>query len=118
MQNIESYERGIHTSGQAARKLQHCCSVFGVRVGYRTLTSFEGGVVFVLALQINEMITTSLDGGDFNVARFAIIMLMILISILFSYTKEQFVAEYSDTLNDRERSSMRIHSSFAHTIHQ
>jgi hypothetical protein len=122
MQNIEAYERGVHNGNQAARKLRHCFSVFSIRVGYRTLTSFEAGIIFVLALQINEMITASLNKEAFDLTRFSVIMFLILISLVFSYSKERFAAEYEDTLepcNSRhEHSNAHPRSSFAHTFHQ
>lgn len=116
MQNIDSYERGIHTSGQAARRLQRCCSVFGVRVGYRTLTGFETGVVFVSALQINDMILAALSEKPFDLTQLAVISFLIILSILFSYSKEQFVAEYNEQLNIKESSKAGLH--FAHDLHQ
>lgn len=116
MQNIDSYDRGIHTSGQAARRLRRCCSVFGVRVGYRTLSGFETGVVFVSALQINDMILNALAEKPFDLTQLAIISFLIILSIIFSYSKEQFVAEYNEQLNIMESSGSR--SSFAHSLHQ
>lgn len=116
MQNIDSYDRGIHTSGQAARRLQRCCSVFGVRVGYRTLTGFETGVVFVSALQINDMILNALAEKPFDLTQLAVISFLIILSIIFSYSKEQFVAEYNEKLNIDETSKSSVR--FAHDIHQ
>lgn len=118
MQDISEYERGIHTTGQAARRLKRCCSVFGVRVGYRTLTSFEAGVVFVLALQTNNMITAALNEEAFNLTQFSVIMFLILISIIFSYSKEQFVAEYGESLSKTEHSDSNVPRSFAHAFNQ
>jgi hypothetical protein len=88
MQNIDSYERGIHTSGQAARRLQRCFSILGLKVLYRAFTGFEAGIVFVSALQINDMIMNALAGSSFDYAQLTVICVLIFLSIVLSYVKE------------------------------
>lgn len=113
MQDIDTYESEVHTTYQAARKLRHCCSVFGARVGYRTLSSFEAGVVFVMALQINDMIIkNALERETFEPTQLFVIMLLVLVSIAVSYTKEQFQAFYN------AEDTAKTATGFSHTFYQ
>lgn len=110
MQNIDLYDRGIHTSSQAARKLRRCCSVFGIKVGYGALTGFETGVMVVLALQINDMILNALSNKPIDFTQIVVIGFLIMLSIVFSYFKEKFIVEYNEQVNFNEtyKSSLRF----------
>ena len=100
MQNYENYKRGIHTTGQATEKLRYCCTDFTYRFGLRVLMTFQGALLFILALQANTLITKAIDGNDdgikhFDTTQFAIIMTFTFSVIILSYVKEYYVNRHS-----------------------
>lgn len=118
MQNTDEYTRSIHTTGQAAQRIHQCCSVFGYRLAYRLLTTFQAAILFVLALQTNDVILKGLESQPFDFTQFGIIMSLVLIAIVFEYIKEQFVAEYNCDGSGVASAAANIRHAYAHSFHQ
>lgn len=98
MQDIDDYERHIHTAGQAAMKMKKCCTIFGYRFGYRLLSTFNGALMVVIGFLASNLIIEGIDEGIFSFTKFAFVMMFILVTIISQYTQEQFIAEYSDRM--------------------
>lgn len=102
MQNYEQYRSGIHTAGQATDKVLFCCTDFSYRFGLRVLMTFQGALLFIIALQTNTLISTAIDEPidgqvkEFNMTRFGIIMVFLFGVIVLSYIKEYYVKKHDD----------------------
>lgn len=101
MQNYKEYKSGMHTSGQVTERARTCCGDFTYRFGLRVLMTFQGALLFIIALQANTLISTAIDTPvdgqvqEFNMTRFGIIMVFIISVIFLSYIKEYYVKRHS-----------------------
>lgn len=127
MQNYKEYKGGIHTAGQATDKVKYCCTDFTYRFGLRILLTFQGALLFIVALQANTLISTAIDdppegqSKEFNVTRFGIIMIFIFAVIILSYIKEYYVKKHNDYQKldyDLESASAETATHWAHANHQ
>jgi hypothetical protein len=125
MQNYDHYRHGIHTSGQASEKLRNCCSDFSYRFGLRVLMTFQGALLFILALQANTLISKAIDGTDDNVkffdtTQFAIIMVFTFSVIILSYIKEYYVGRHhsQSTTFSRVPHDVETATHWAHGFYQ
>lgn len=105
MQNYEHYRHGIHTTGQATEKVKYCCTDFSYRFGLRVLLTFQGALLFIIALQANTLISVAIEDPaegqtkKFDTTRFAIIMVFTFAVIILSYIKEYYVKRHSNDGN-------------------
>ena len=127
MQNYDNYRHGIHTAGQASAKLRFCCGDFSYRFGLRVLSTFQGALLFILALQTNTLISKGIDGNDvgekfFDATQFAIIIIFIFAVILLSYVKEYYIGRH-DTEHfpvpfSDQKADIETHTHWAHGFYQ
>jgi hypothetical protein len=122
MQNYEHYRHGIHTTGQATDRVRYCCTDFSYRFGLRVLMTFQGALLFIIALQANTLISVAIDepvDGEtkkFDTTRFAIIMVFTFAVIILSYVKEYYVKRHSG--DDSKYDSIETGVHFAHGHYQ
>jgi hypothetical protein len=117
MQDVDDYEKHVHTTGQAVQKIQSCCSLFGYRVNYRLLTTFQAAMLFVLGLQANDMIVKLLAHEDFNYTQLTVIMIFIVVSIFVDYVKEHYVSGYKEQVGHID-TGFSIPHGYSHTFYQ
>lgn len=112
MQDVDDYERHIHTAGQAVVKIGSCCTVFSLRLSYRILSTFQAALLVILALQTNDMIMKALKQEPFDGTQLWIVFGLILITMFFEYVKEQFSTQY------KKYASTLKNVGFSHTFFQ
>lgn len=126
MQNYAQYKSGIHTASQATDKLVSCCDDFSYRFGLRVLLTFQGALLFILALQTSTLISVAIDdpiegqSKEFNLTRFGIIMIILLVVIILSYVKEYYVQKhdsYGKVDYDLENAKTGVHWAHGHYQH-
>jgi hypothetical protein len=122
MQDPEEFNRHAHTAGQAVSKVKTCCGDFNYRVNYRILTTFHGAILLVLSFLTTTMIQRGIDGEKFDLTQFAVIMLLVLVAVVFDYTKEQFLERHKMSekraSTSAHMSSHHPHKGYAHTFYQ
>ena len=99
MQNVEEYNRNIHTFGQAAGRARSCCTVFGIRIGSNLLDNLHRSISFILGLQTHNLILKAYDGEPFFMTQFAVITILIVVTVVFSYIQGEFTARYERELD-------------------
>jgi hypothetical protein len=127
MQNYKEYNSNIHTVGQVTSTAKNCCTDFTYRFGLRVLLTFQGALLFIIALQANTLISAAIDEPaegevkEFNFTRFGIIMIFIFSVIILSYIKEYYVRRH-DNYNkidyDVEGAAAETGIHWAHGSHQ
>lgn len=128
MQTYEEYKHGVHTPGQASERVKYCCTDFSYRFGLRVLLTFQGAMLFIIALQANTLISGAIDepidGGvkEFDMTRFGIIMLFTTIVIILSYVKEYYVRRHGGVVetfgNGKYESPVETTTHWAHGNYQ
>lgn len=120
MQNTDDFTKHAHTTGQAVKKVQSCCGDFNYRVNYRILTTFHGAILLVLSFLTTTMIQRAIDNEDFDLTQLSVIMILVLVTVIFDYTKERFVEKHKEN----EKKIMTgvythvPHHGYAHTYFQ
>ena len=67
-------------------------NVFWATFWVKTLETFQGGVVFVSALQTSEVLNTVISGGAVNVNALVVIALLVITNMIMVYFKEHWLA--------------------------
>ena len=113
MQTYDNYRRGIHSKAQAVEKVTSCCGDVSYRFGLRVLTTFQGAILFILALQTNTLITKALEESRFDATQFGIIMAFVFVAIIMSYIKEAYEHRYRN-----EYTPVSTSTHYAHSFYQ
>lgn len=121
MQNTDDYNNHVHTAGQAVKKVWICCGDFNYRVNYRILTTFHGAILLVLSFLTTTMIQRAIDKEEFDFTQLSVIMLLVLITVIFDYTKEQFLERHKNSEKKLSATGVHAghpHNGYAHTFFQ
>ena len=93
MQDVDEYERHVHTTAQAAKRVHGMCIHFGDRFNYRLLNTFQQSIQIVMGLIISSMILDLTNDKPFHSAQLGVVGLLVFITVLMDYAKEIYTSK-------------------------